>query len=103
MKLARSEHVRIHVALCTLTKVLVLFENLPVEAADVGELFIWRIPMTVDFVLDFAGRGRGWHHALDVEKVITSKMSAPARLKDLLDRLTCKSLMWSDSRTLLLV
>ena len=76
MKLARREHIRIHVALCALTKVLVLFENLPVEVADVGELFIRSIFVAVDFIFDFAGRRRGWHHALDVEKIVTSEMSA---------------------------
>jgi hypothetical protein len=73
MKLARSEHICIHIALCTLTKVLILFEDLSIEVADVGELFVWSILMAVNFIFDFAGRRRGWYHALDVEKVITSK------------------------------
>jgi hypothetical protein len=77
MKLARSEHICVHIALCTFTKVLVLFQNLPVEVADVGKLFIWSIFMAVNFIFDFAGRRRGWHHALDVEEVITPKTSAP--------------------------
>ena len=76
MKFARSEHICIHITLCTLTKVLVLLENLPVEVADVGELFIRSILVAVDFIFDFAGRRRRWHHALDVEKIVTSKMSA---------------------------
>ena len=76
MKLARREHIRIHVALCALTKVLVLFENLPVEVTYVGELFIGSIFVAVNFIFDFAGRRRRWHNALDVEKIVTSKMSA---------------------------
>lgn len=94
MEFARGEHVCIHIALCTLTKVLVLLENLPVEVADVGKLLIWSIVMAVNFIFDFAGRGRSWHHALDVEKVVTAKMSAAFQHNDLLNQLTCKSLMW---------
>lgn len=103
MKLARSEHICIHIALCTLTKVLVLLEDLSVEVANVGKLFIWSILMAVDFIFDLARRGRSWHHALNVEKVITSKMSAAFHRNDLLRGLTCKSPMWLDSRRLLLV
>ena len=73
MKFARSEHICIHIALCTLTKVLVLLENLPVEVADVGKLFIWSILVAVNFIFDLASRGRSWHHALDVEKVVTAR------------------------------
>ena len=94
MEFARSEHVCIYIALCTLTKVLVLLENLPVEVADVGKLFIWSILMPVNFILDLASRGRSWHHALDVEKVVTAKMSTAFQHNDLLNQLTCKSLMW---------
>ena len=85
MMLARREHIRIHVALCALTKVLVLFENLPVEVADVGEFFIWSILMAVNFIFDLASRGRSWHHALDVEKVVTAKTSAVFLHDDLLN------------------
>lgn len=77
MKLARREHIRIHVALCALTKVLVLFENLPVEVTYVGELFIGSIFVAVNFIFDLAGCGRCWYHALDVEEIITSGMSVP--------------------------
>ena len=94
MKLARREHIRIHVALCALTKVLVLLENLPVEVADVGKLFIWSILVAVNFIFDLASRGRSWHHALDVEKVVTAKTSAVFPHDDLLNQLTCKSPMW---------
>lgn len=80
MKLARREHIRIHVALCALTKVLVLFENLPVEVTYVGELFIGSIFVAVNFIFDFAGCGRCWYHALDVEEIITSGMSVPDHL-----------------------
>ena len=80
MKFARSEHICIHITLCTLTKVLVLLENLPVEVADVGKLFIWSILVAVNFIFDFAGCGRCWYHALDVEEIITSGMSVPDHL-----------------------
>jgi hypothetical protein len=57
MQLARSEHIGIHVALSAFAKILVLFENLPVEVADVGKLLVRGILMTVHFVLDLAGCG----------------------------------------------
>lgn len=103
MQLARREYVGIYVTLCAFAKVLILFEYLPVEFANVVELFVGSILVAVDFIFDLAGRGRSWHHALDVEKVITSKMSAVFYRSDILRRLTCKSPMWLDSRRLLLV
>lgn len=70
MQLARNKHIGIHVALCTLTEVLVLLQNLPIEIADVGELLVRSILMTVDFVLDLASCRRSGYHALDVEEVV---------------------------------
>jgi hypothetical protein len=50
--------------------------------------------VAVNFIFDLASRGRSWHHALDVEKVVTAKTSAVFPHDDLLNQLTCKSPMW---------
>lgn len=72
MQLAGSEYIGIHVSLCALAEILVLFENLPVEVADVVELFVRSILVAVDFILDLASCRRSRHHALDVEEVVAA-------------------------------
>jgi hypothetical protein len=104
MKLAGSEDIGIHIALCALTEVLVFLENLSIEFADVGELLVRSVLVAVNFILDLAGCGRGWDHALNIEEVVTSQMSVSTHLEMRIEyQLTCMSPMWSDSRMLLLV
>lgn len=73
MQLAGSEHIGIHVALCSFTKILVFLKDLPVEVADVGKLLIRGVLVAVHFVLDLAGCRRSWHHTLNVEKVVATE------------------------------
>lgn len=75
MELTRSEYVGIHVALCTLAKIFVLLQHLPIEFADVGELLVRSILMAVDFVLDFASCRRSRYHTLNVEEVVATIVS----------------------------
>jgi len=85
MKLAGSEDVGIHIALCALTEVLVFLENLPVEFADVGELLVRSVLVAINFILDLACCGRGWDHALNVKEVVASQMSVPTHFEMRID------------------
>lgn len=57
MQLTRRKHVGIHVSLCALAEIFVFFKHLPVEVADLFELLVGSVLVSVYLVLDFA---RGW-------------------------------------------
>jgi hypothetical protein len=56
MQLARSEHVGVHIPLCSFAKVLVFLKDLSIEVTDICELLVGGVLVAIHFVLDFAGR-----------------------------------------------
>jgi hypothetical protein len=52
VQLSRSEHIGIHVPLCTLAEILVFFKYLPVKVADGLKLLVGSVLVAIYFVLD---------------------------------------------------
>jgi hypothetical protein len=77
VELAIDEHPTIQVLLSAVAKLLVLVEDLLVESNYVLELLVTGILVTVNLVLNLAGRCCHWDHPLDVKEVVTVRPGQP--------------------------
>lgn len=61
----------VDIALRTITKLFVFFQDLMIEFVDFREFLVRCILVPIHFVLNLASRGRYWDHSLDIEHVIS--------------------------------
>lgn len=75
MEFSVHEYSSIQIQLRCIAELLVFLQDLPVESVDRLEILVCGVLMAVDFILNLAGCGRDWEHALYVKEVITIEVS----------------------------